>query len=104
MIGEGALYVGAPQSFKSVDFAPKQETFAGFTLSAELITFRLDFKGKPGVDIGCGDIVIGDTLANGTQDLVHILALNLYRSRETHLRFDVTIPKSVFVFDGELNT
>jgi hypothetical protein len=94
------LYVGAPHSFNSVDFAPKEEVFAGFTLSAELIMFRLDFfKSKPGVDIGCGDIIIGDTLANGTRDWTRFNVDN-YWSRERHLRFDVTIQDSVFVFDG----
>ena len=110
LLQDKTVYVGQP--IPSVPAAlsseSKRTVFAGYSengLGYANITYELEFKGEDAVDITCGEIKIGDTLADGTKNEWSITGTDygeVFRSRESNLKFAVTKNGSVFTFDGKL--
>ena len=111
LLNHQTMYVDrvVPAIPKVLYTTPKGQMFAGYStadLGNEGISFELDFKGAVDtIDITCGDTKIGDTLAEGTEDLWRwdtAFYGTMFESREAHLKFTVTKNNSIFTFNGKL--
>jgi hypothetical protein len=110
LLQDKTVYVGQqiiPNFPAALSSESKRTVFAGYSetgLGYANITYELDFKGEDAVDITCGEIKIGDTLADGTKNEWSITHNDgeVFRSRESNLKFAVTKDGSVFSFDGKL--